>query len=106
MTTSKMNAARQPAETPGRTGSQFIPSPSDLSHSRVTSRLQRLKFIIRHRGEGHDPLLAKCFGVVPCRDGGLVKNALGCPADRNAKRPVVVGRDLRNPGIARAKVAT
>ncbi len=52
----------------------LLPPAPHVGYSRVARALQRLKLIVWHLGEGHDPLVKKCVGVAsrrrPC---GFVK---------------------------------
>ena len=56
-----------------RPSRMLFPLAPHLGYSRVARPLQRVKFIVWHLGEGHDPMLKESFGLASCRLRGLVK---------------------------------
>jgi hypothetical protein len=56
-----------------REGVMLLPLASHLGYSRIAGALQRLKLMVWHLGERHNPLDKKCLGIAPRCVCGLVK---------------------------------
>jgi hypothetical protein len=87
----------------------LLPRASHLGYSRIAGALQRIKLIVWHSGERHDPLEEKCLGIAARGLCGLVKVCsyvlvVGPPSELKRSCKVFALRAAQLPRLGHSRV--